>query len=311
MELRHLRYFVGVAEEENVSRAALKLHVSQPALSRQIRDLEDELGFPLLERSAKSVRLTEAGRKFLGEARAVLQRAEDAVGAARSIVNGGELHVGYAPSLTARILPQTLRAFHGESPNVRVRLHDFSTEEMLAGLREGKLQIAFVVRLTPAMLRGLQWEELARDPICLAVAPKHRLATRRSVTLAEVAREPLITYSRKDYPDAHELLATIFAPMKSKPHIAEEHDSVSSLIAAVEAGNGVAIAPQSLACTAGPRLTLIPLSPTPEPLVIGAAWSKNGLSPAAERFLKAAKSVASAQVSPLPSGLAKAGGRRV
>src|SRR6266513_4917023 len=95
MELRHLRYFIGVAEEENVSRAALKLHVSQPALSRQIRDLEEELGFLLLERSAKAVRLTEAGRAFLTEARAVLQRAEDAVKAARAIATGGrgELHV--------------------------------------------------------------------------------------------------------------------------------------------------------------------------------------------------------------------------
>src|SRR2546426_10025297 len=143
MELRHLRYFIGVAEEENVSRAALKLHVSQPALSRQIRDLEEELGFLLLERSAKSVRLTEAGRAFLTEARAVLQRAENAVKAARAIATGGsgEIHVGYAPSLTARMLPQTLRAFQSELPNVRVRLHDFSPEEMLAGWWAGGLAL--------------------------------------------------------------------------------------------------------------------------------------------------------------------------
>jgi len=294
MELRHLRYFVGVAEEENVSRAALKLHVSQPALSRQIRDLEEELGFLLLERSAKSVRLTEAGRAFLTEARAVLQRAEDAVKAARAIATGGsgELHVGYAPSLTARILPPALRAFQAELPNVRVKLHDLSTEEMLAGLREGRLQIALVVRLTPAMLRGLRFEELARDSICLAVAPTHPLAGRRTVTLSEVAREPLITYSRKDYPEAHEHLAAMFAAIKSKPRIAEEHDSVSSLIAAVESGAGVAIAPQSLTCTAGLRLKLIPLSPAPQPLIIGAAWSKNGLTVAAERFFKCAKATA-------------------
>src|SRR5437762_37615 len=140
MELRHLRYFIAVAEEENVSRAALKLHVSQPALSRQIRDLEEELGFPLLERSAKSVRLTEAGRVFLPEARAVLQRTEEGVKAARAVAMGGqgELHVGYAPSLTARILPPTLRAFQAGLPGIRVRLHDYSTEEMLAGLREGR-----------------------------------------------------------------------------------------------------------------------------------------------------------------------------
>jgi DNA-binding transcriptional LysR family regulator len=221
----------------------------------------------------------------------VLKRAEDAVTVARSIATGGggELHIGYAPSLTARILPPALRAFQAELPGARVKLHDFSTEEMLAGLREGRLQIAFVVRLTPALLRGLRFEELARDPICLAVAPKHPLAGRRTATLAEVAREPLITYNRKDYPDAYENLTGMFAAIKSKPRIAEEHDSVSSLIAAVESGAGVALAPQSLACTAGARLKLIPLSPAPEPLVVGAAWSKNGLVPVAARFLECAK----------------------
>jgi DNA-binding transcriptional LysR family regulator len=113
MELRHLRYFVAVAETENVSRAALRLHVSQPALSRQIRDLEEEIGFLLLARTAKSVRLTAAGRTFLADARVVLQRVEEAVEAARAVATGqhGELHVGYAPSSTVRILPPALRAF--------------------------------------------------------------------------------------------------------------------------------------------------------------------------------------------------------
>jgi LysR family transcriptional regulator, benzoate and cis,cis-muconate-responsive activator of ben and cat genes len=292
MELRHLRYFVGVAEQENVSRAALKLHLSQPALSRQMRDLEDELGFLLLTRGAKSVRLTEAGRAFLTEARAVLQRVEDAVKTARAVATGarGELHIGYAPSLTARFLPRALRAFQAESPGVRVKLHDLSTEEMLAGLREGALQMAFVVRL-PALLRGLRFEELARDSFCLAVAPKHPLAGRRTVKLAEIAREPLITYTRKDYPDAYALVNAMFAAIKNKPRMAEEHDSVSSLIAAVEAGNGVAIAVQSLACTAGPRLKLIPFSPAPPPMLVGAAWLKHGLTPAAERFLKCAREI--------------------
>jgi len=293
MELRHLRYFIGVAEEENVSRAALKLHVSQPALSRQIRDLEDELGFLLLERSARSVRLTEAGRTFLTEAREVIQRADDAVKTARAIATGGgELHVGYAPSLTARILPPTLRAFQAEFPGVRVRLHDLSTEEMLAGLREGKLQIAFVARPIASTLRGLHFEELLRDPICVAVAPKHPLARQRSVTVAEIAREPIIAFSREDYPEAHELLAAVFAPIKGRLRIAEEHDGVSSLVAAVEAGNGVAVVTQSLTCTAGQRLKLVPISPAPEPLVIGAAWLKGGLVAAAERFLGLARNSA-------------------
>ena len=290
MELRHLRYFVAVAEAENVSRAALKLHVSQPALSRQIRDLEDELGFLLLERSAKSVRLTDAGKTFQAEARAVLQRVDEALKTARAVAAGGrgELHVGYAPSLTVRLLPPTLRAFQAASPNVRVLLHDLSTEEMLARLRDGALQIAFLVRPTRAMLRGLRFEELLRDSLCLAVAPKHPLARRRTVKLAELAHEPLIAYSRKEYPEYHELLAEYFATIQSKPRVAEEHDGITSLIAAVEAGGGVALVSGSVACLAGPRLKLIPLSPAPEPLVIGAAWTKGGLVPAAERFLKCA-----------------------
>src|SRR5262252_5587791 len=150
MELRHLRYFVAVAETENVSRAALKLHVSQPGLSRQIRDLEDELGFPLLERSAKSVRLTEAGRVFLVEARAVLQRADEAVQTARAVASGqrGEIHVGYAPSLTVELLPRALRFFQEANPGVRVQLHDLSTREMLRGLRDGKLHLALIIQLS-------------------------------------------------------------------------------------------------------------------------------------------------------------------
>src|ERR1700721_2836134 len=104
MELRHFRYFVAAAEEENVSRAALKLHVSQPGVSRQIRDLEDEIGFQLFERSAKSLRLTEAGKTFLTEARAILQHADDAVKKARAAMSGthGEIHVGYGRSLTGK-----------------------------------------------------------------------------------------------------------------------------------------------------------------------------------------------------------------
>jgi DNA-binding transcriptional LysR family regulator len=296
MELRHLRYFVAVAEAENVSRAALKLHVSQPGISRQIRDLESEIGFQLFERSAKSIKLTGAGKSFLTEARAVLQRADEAVKTARAIATGelGELHVGYAPSPTSRILPPALRAFQAELPNVRVKLHDFSTEEMVAGLRSGKLQIAFLVHLSAGMLRGLHFEKIMQDPICLAVALKHPLARRRTVALADIVNEPLMTYNRVDYPEAHEAFTKMFAGIKGNPRIAEEHDGVTSLIAGVESGAGVALVPESIACIAGPRLKLVRISPAPPPLIIGAAWSKDGLTPAAERFLKAAKQVTAA-----------------
>lgn len=288
MELRHLRYFVAVAETENVSRAALKLHLSQPALSRQIRDLEQEIGFSLLERGAKSVRLTDAGRAFLEESRAVLQRAEGALAAARTVAARGqnELHIGYAPTLTVRILPPALRAFQALQPGVRVKLHDLSTEEMLDRMRGGKLLLAFTVRPAPAGLRGLRFEALTRDPLRLAVAPGHPLARQRSVTLREAAQEPLIAYSRAEYPDYHELLTRVFASTKTRPRVAEEHDGASSLISAVEAGNGVAVVPASLLCVTGPRLKLLPLTPPPTPLVIGVISQKHGLGSVVEHFLQ-------------------------
>lgn len=294
MELRHLRYFVAVAELENVSRAALTLHVSQPALSRQIRDLEEELGFLLLQRSAKSVSLTEAGRVFLGEARAVLQRAEQAVTAARAAATGRrrELHVGYAPVPTVRIIPPALRAFHAAQPDVRVKLHDLSSEELLAGLRSGALQLVFLVRPTRAMLRGLHFEALVRDQMRVAVPPDHPLARRRSVSLAQLAAEPLVAYNRREYPEYHEYLDALFATVKARPRIVEEHADGAGLVTAIEAGEGVALVAQSLACSTGARLKLIPLSPAPPPLVVGAAWKSDGPGADAEHFLRLVRTAA-------------------
>jgi DNA-binding transcriptional LysR family regulator len=291
MELRHLRYFVAVAEQENVSRAALKLHVSQPGISRQIRDLEGEIGFQLFERSAKSLRLTSAGKTFLTEARAVLQRAEEAVKNARAAAGGtrGEIHIGYAPSLTVQILPQALRTFQAEFPNVRVALHDLSTEEMLSQLSGKKLEVALMVRPTQKKLRGIYFEELAHYPMCVAVAPTHPFARTRAVTLARVAREPLIGYNRTDYPDYHEGLAALFAATKIKPNIAEEHDGVTSLIAAVEAGRGVALVPGCVACMVGPRLKILPLTPAGPPIVVGAARREKDVSGIVGKFIAAAR----------------------
>jgi LysR family transcriptional regulator, benzoate and cis,cis-muconate-responsive activator of ben and cat genes len=201
----------------------------------------------------------------------------------------GELHVGYAPTLTVRILPPTLRAFQAAMPALRVKLHDLSTEEMLLWLRERKLQLAFTVRPSPGTLRGLSFKEVTSDSLRLAVAPNHPFANRSAVPLAEAAREPFITYSRRDYPDYHELLAATFAATNAKLRIAEEHDGVSSLISAVETGSGVALMTDSVNCIAGQRLRLLPLTPQPKPLVIGLIWFKKELSAAAEKFVECAR----------------------
>jgi DNA-binding transcriptional LysR family regulator len=291
VELRHLNYFVAVAREQNITRAAARLHVSQPPLSRQIRQLEEELGVALFERSARALRLTAAGRVFLAEAEAVLQRAEQAVQSVRAAAGGrtGEINVAYAPSLTVQILPETLRNCQTQVPAARVRLYDLSTEEMLTGLREGELDAALMIQPSDKQLRGVSFEELYRYPLYVAAHPTHPLARTRKVPLQKLIHERLIGYSRADYPEYYEKLAAIWRPSGQGPELAEEHDSSTSLIAAVEAGRGVALVPASLGCLAGPRLKLRPLTPAPAPLIVGLARKQTTAPKLVEEFVAAAR----------------------
>ena len=291
MELRHLRYFVAVAEEQNVSRAATRLHISQPPLSRQIRDLEHELGIALFARGSKPVRLTEAGRAFLAEARALLQHAEGVMQMAKAVASGerGEIHVGYAPSLTVELLPRALRYFRESNPGVHVQLYDLSTQEMLGGLRDGKLQAALLVKVLPQALTGLDFEELQRHQVCVATHPSHPLARARRVGLEHVAKERLVAFTRADYPEHQAWISDLFAPMNPSPQIVEEHDSITSLIAAVESGRGVAVIAQPLNGLASPRLKIRPLRPAPPPLAVGIAYRKKSRSKATDNFIEAAR----------------------
>jgi len=291
MELRHLRYFVVVAEEQNVTRAAARLRVSQPPLSRQIRDLESALGVALFERTAKSLRLTEAGRVFLDEADAVLRRVDAAVQAVRAVATGrrGTIQLGYAPSLTVELLPRALREFQTSSPGVTVVLNDLSTEEMLRGLRDGSLDVALLVGVAKPVLAGLHFEELRRFGVRLAAHPSHPLARRGSVSLKSIAQERLVVYRRADYPEYHRWLGRLFSKLKCVPQIAEEHEGSTGLIAAVEAGRGVALVQEGFECLAGPRLKVLPLLPPPPAFVLGVAWRKGTRSELVDSLIAAVR----------------------
>ena len=286
---------MAVAEMENVSRAALKLHVSQPALSRQIRDLEDEIGFCLLERTAKSVRLTEAGRAFLNDARELLRQADEAVKKARAIASEEptELHIGYSPAPFAEVLPKILRAFQRAMPNVHVRLHDWNNKTILDGVRDGRLQLGLIVPPTKASsLHDLRYDELFHERVCVAVAPQHPFARRPAIPLTEVAAEPLVGLTREDYPNYYDLLAITFSKVKQKPCVIEEHDSMFGIMSAVEAGTGVAVV-VDFGYSFGNRVTFLHLIPEPKPISVGIAGIKGRLSPAAEKFWRCAKEAVS------------------
>lgn len=281
MELRHLRYFVAVAEEQNVTRAAARLHVSQPPLTRQIHDLEAELGVALFARSGKAIRLTEAGRVFLDEARAALRRVDEAVQKVRATATGqpGEVHIGYAPSPTVEVLPKLLRAIQKKSPGVRVVLHDLSSPEMLAGLREGRLHAALMMQPTKQAARGIIFERMQTYPVGVAVPLGHPFIRRRGVTVEDLLAEPVVAYSRQEYPDYHEFVARTLGAKVKRLRIIEECDSGSSLIAAVESGKGICICSSIFTTTTGRRLKFVPLLPAPPPAVVGVAYRAGYVPP--------------------------------
>ncbi len=258
-----------------------------------MRDLESELGVSLFKRGGKSIHLTEAGRVFLPGARAALLRIEDAVSLTKAVAHRkrSRICVGYGPIPTAEILPRALRAFQLRNPKAKVDLRAMTTQEMIRALRKGEIDVSLMADGLSEDLEGLTIAEICSYPLCVAVSKKHRFAQRRVVLIEEVAKEPIISLSRQGFRWYYALVEKVLSPYNRNLEIVEEFDDSQSVIAAVEAGRGVAIAWSVVARTAGRRLAFRPLRPDPQPLPIVLAYRQMAAVPLLEEFVSAAKSV--------------------
>ena len=286
-----------MAEALNFTRAAARLRVAQPALSRQVQDLEDEIGVDLMTRGPRGVSLTAEGKLFLEEARELLRRAEDAVEKTRALARGefGELQVGYSPSPTVELLPPALSAFQKAFPRVTVRLHDLAGNELAEGIRSGILELAVMQRPIGDNGTGLHFEPLHTYPICVAVALGHPFARMKSVPLARLGTEKLVAFRRREYGDYHALLARVLGELRPRPPVVVECDGASSLITELVAERGIAILPQVFTRIVGARLKLRPLTPAPIPQEVGIVRAiKGDVTPAGERLCIELRSAAKA-----------------
>jgi len=263
MELRHLRYFVAVAEELNFTRAADRLHIGQPPLSMQIRDLEQEIGTPLFDRGRRRVSLTEAGRRFLPQARAILEQSRTAVEEARRAGRGeaGELKVGFASSLPyTSTLADTLYRYRQRYPQVGLQLHELFSGEQFDAIRRATLDVGFVRHGGLEVPSGVVVREIGRDPLRLAVNAAHPLANRDVVSLVECRDDGFIAFPPEVGSGLPFMLERLCRGAGFAPRIVQTAREATTQIGLVAAGIGVALLPAPLECVRLPRVRYLALS---------------------------------------------------
>ncbi|HEV8437948.1 MAG TPA: LysR substrate-binding domain-containing protein [Methylomirabilota bacterium] len=264
MELRHLRYFVAVAEELHFGRAAQRLCIAQPPLSQQIRRLEHELGVSLFQRGHRRVDLTDVGRAFLVEARLTLAQADHATQVASRAARGeaGHLIVGHMASAELNVFPRLLPVFRTRYPAVDLEFQLLGASEQLQMLRDGRIHAGFL-RL-PANDRTLTVMRVVREPLVAVLPQRHPLARRRSLTLRALGGERLVLFQRRHAPEYYDSLVAICRQAGVEPAIVQETTRLYTTLSLVATGRGVSLMPKCVARLGSPGVVCRPLrAPVP------------------------------------------------
>jgi DNA-binding transcriptional LysR family regulator len=294
MELRHLRYFVAVAEERHVTRAAERLGMQQPPLSQQIRALERELDVQLFRRRPRGVELTDAGSALLAEARAILSHIDDASAAAKRAARGeqGRIAVGFTSSAPFHpFVPRIIRAYREAFPRVALTLEEGGTMELIDHLRDERIDVAFV-RTAIADKEGLVVDRLLKEAMVLALPRAHVLARRTSkaVPLKSLADETFIVYRRHNGPGLYDAILSACNTAGFSPRVGQEAPRIVSTLNLVAAGVGISLVPESLQRMRMDGVIFRRISGAAQPMAPLYLASRRGeTSAAARRFLELVK----------------------
>ena len=285
MELRHLRYFIALAEELHFGRAARRLSISQPPLSVAIRQLEDTVGAQLFERNSKAVRLTAAGQALRISAATLLRDAEEALLEARRVAQGsaGRLRIGFVGAMLYRGLPQALTRFQAAHPAVRVTLTELNSGQQVAELLHDRLDLGFThTRRVPD---ELQCRLLVSEPFVVCLPTRHRLARQPVVSLSDLRLESFVLFSRGASPDYPERILTICAEAGFVPEVRQEVRHWLAVVSLVSQRMGVALVPDAMRHCALPGAVFRPLREDSTPSEAYGIWPRASPNVLVERLL--------------------------
>ena len=296
MELRHLRYFRTVASELHFGRAAEKLHIAQPPLSHQIRQLETELGFELFNRTKRSVALTPAGHVFLTQVDRIFQQLEQAIEIGRKTSRGelGQISIGFVGSATYNILPSILQQFRDRYPQVRIELHELTTDRQLIWLHEGRIDIGLM--RPPIIEPDVSSQVIFQESLVVALPVTHQLATMATIDLSSLATEPFILFPRQLAPGLYDPIITICQAAGFSPLVVQECIQMQTIVSLVSANMGVSILPESIQEVQRYGVVYKPIQDPTVPIstlvrqlaTISIVWRTNDDSPTINRLLEIA-----------------------